>query len=326
MGVKGLLKFVSPACESTTVHIFRGKNLGVDMMCFICKSLFHDDYMAHLDLYMRLLLRIAGHLFLVFDGRAPHAKNTELRRRRSTNRPKITSEVIGKIVEYYRQNPRVTIVFAPGEADSQLAYMNFAGFVDVVVTEDSDLIVYGCPVILYKLRPFGNCVVYRRSEMRIPWNFRTFQRICLLCGCDYTNGLRGFGFQRALRTVPKQNPLTNYDKLDEFPSEKSPEEIDNELLDELAKCFPMDEECRRLFREALEAFSRQPVVCLRTNTVISMPSLFWAECKKFANKLSCEEVAMQLPCENVAIKICAEVPDKMANKEFCPDLPKEEAV
>ena len=35
-------------------------------------------------------------------------------------------------------------IVAPYEADSQLAYLNKEGIVDVVITEDSDLLVFGC--------------------------------------------------------------------------------------------------------------------------------------------------------------------------------------
>lgn len=252
MGVKGLLKFVGPACHPSVVQRFSGMRFGLDMMCFICKALFHPDYMAHLELYMRTLLRSAGRVFMVFDGRAPHAKHEELRRRRASNRPKITPEIIRRIVEFYKGHPRVSIVFAPGEADSQLGYMSLKGFIDVVVTEDSDLIVYGCPLILYKLKPRGQCVVYQRSALRIPWDFATFFRVCLLCGCDYMRpGLRGFGFQRALRSVTGKT----------------------DLLDELANSFPVDEEFRRLFENALNAFTQQPVVCLLTKTVVAYNQL-----------------------------------------------------
>lgn len=34
---------------------------------------------------------------------------------------------------------------APYEADAQMAYLALNGLVDVVITEDSDLLTYGCP-------------------------------------------------------------------------------------------------------------------------------------------------------------------------------------
>ena len=38
---------------------------------------------------------------------------------------------------------------APYEADAQLAYLNKAGIVQAVITEDSDLLAFGCKKVLY---------------------------------------------------------------------------------------------------------------------------------------------------------------------------------
>lgn len=39
----------------------------------------------------------------------------------------------------------VEFIVAPYEADAQLAYLAINNSVDVVITEDSDLLAYGCP-------------------------------------------------------------------------------------------------------------------------------------------------------------------------------------
>lgn len=40
---------------------------------------------------------------------------------------------------------KVDFIVAPYEADAQLAYLANNGIVDAVITEDSDLIAFGCP-------------------------------------------------------------------------------------------------------------------------------------------------------------------------------------
>jgi exonuclease-1 len=42
-------------------------------------------------------------------------------------------------------------IVAPYEADAQLAYLSRAGLVDFVISEDSDLLVFGARKVLYKL-------------------------------------------------------------------------------------------------------------------------------------------------------------------------------
>lgn len=43
------------------------------------------------------------------------------------------------------------MITAPFEADAQLAYLCKSGYVDAVVTEDSDLLLFGAPKILFKM-------------------------------------------------------------------------------------------------------------------------------------------------------------------------------
>lgn len=46
-------------------------------------------------------------------------------------------------------------IVAPYEADAQLAYLQKEGIVDLVITEDSDLLVFGCQRVLYKFDDSG---------------------------------------------------------------------------------------------------------------------------------------------------------------------------
>lgn len=51
----------------------------------------------------------------------------------------------------------IEFIVAPYEADAQMAYMVQHGFADFAISEDSDLIAYGCPKILMKLTSAGTC-------------------------------------------------------------------------------------------------------------------------------------------------------------------------
>jgi exonuclease-1 len=44
----------------------------------------------------------------------------------------------------------IKFIIAPYEADAQLAYLSRNGIVDVVITEDSDLLAFGAKKIFYK--------------------------------------------------------------------------------------------------------------------------------------------------------------------------------
>ena len=42
-------------------------------------------------------------------------------------------------------------IIAPYEADAQLAFLVKSGIVDMIITEDSDLTLFGCDKVLFKL-------------------------------------------------------------------------------------------------------------------------------------------------------------------------------
>lgn len=166
MGIKNLLKFSLDVCERGNMNDIRGKRLAIDMSCFIYKALYHEEkFLLHLDLYMKMFLRFSTKVYLVFDGKAPAAKRDEQQeRQRAQERhlerhpdhktPRLTPEVIGEVIRAYGNNRKIAIVFAPQESDGQLAYLSRKDLVDYIVTEDSDLIVYGCPRIIFKAKNF----------------------------------------------------------------------------------------------------------------------------------------------------------------------------
>jgi 5'-3' exonuclease len=48
---------------------------------------------------------------------------------------------------------------APHEADAQLAFLNQQGIANVIITEDSDLILFGCSQVL-----LANCFSKHKSK------------------------------------------------------------------------------------------------------------------------------------------------------------------
>jgi len=55
----------------------------------------------------------------------------------------VTPEMAFAVIQALKA-AQVDFVVAPYEADAQLAYLEKTGLVDGIVTEDSDLLVFGC--------------------------------------------------------------------------------------------------------------------------------------------------------------------------------------
>ena len=79
------------------------------------------------------------------------------------------------IEELKKQN--VQYIVAPYEADAQLVYLEQQGIINGILSEDSDMLVFGAKRLLTKLDQYGECVEIERAD------FPTVQRH-QPCGLD----------------------------------------------------------------------------------------------------------------------------------------------
>ena len=98
----------------------------------------------------------------------------------------------------------IRFLVAPYEADAQLAYLALNNFVDAVLTEDSDLLAYGCPLVLFKMDWDGGLdeiafsdLVYCKELNFTGWTLDLFQQCCVMAGCDFLKSLPGIGIKKA---------------------------------------------------------------------------------------------------------------------------------
>jgi exonuclease-1 len=112
----------------------------------------------------------------------------------------ITNEMIRNVKEVFSKYENVEILHAPGEADPQLAFLSRARLVKAIITDDSDLVVYGCRRIIFKLDVLGRCLIYEKSCLKLQIEWPVFRWACILSGCDYVRGgYRGMGLVKAVK-------------------------------------------------------------------------------------------------------------------------------
>ena len=170
----------------------------------------------------------------VFDGKAPNLKNTTLE-----NRTKIklvakeklekleaietlteeNKKDIGKLMQQTTTIGKkeikeckeildllgVPYIDAPGEADAELAYLVKNNLVDYIVSEDMDLLTFGCTKLIRGLGNKKNMVVIDLKTILTDINltYKQFVDLCILLGSDYTNTLSGIGMTRAFDLIKK---------------------------------------------------------------------------------------------------------------------------
>ena len=95
---------------------------------------------------------------------------------------------------------------APFEADAQLAYFYLTKEVDLVITEDSDLLAFGVEKAMFKMDAGGYGQLVDMTKLHKIKEFKDFDKdmfliACIFSGCDYLDSLKGVGLQKAIKLV-----------------------------------------------------------------------------------------------------------------------------
>ncbi|UKK02759.2 hypothetical protein MACK_002856 [Theileria orientalis] len=97
----------------------------------------------------------------------------------------------------------VPYLIAPSEAESQCAYMNAKGDCYAVISDDSDAFVFGAKCLLKNFYNDNVFELYTSERIQKLLGIRREQLalIAVICGCDFTNGVRGIGVVNALEVI-----------------------------------------------------------------------------------------------------------------------------
>ena len=309
MGISGLLQALRPITTNVDVRELAGLRVAVDAYVWLhrstygcaadlCQGVRTRQYLNYLIGRLRLLLEANVHVYLVFDGGPlPAKRGTEHERRarreeskmramqclREGNRGEafqhfsravdVTPAMAMEWIRTVQGVDNVSFVVAPYEADAQLALLAKAGLVDAVITEDSDILAFGCPRVLFKLDQDGRAQQILHADLfHAPieglgdlrgWDEESFLRLCILSGCDYLPNVPGMGLRSAYRLLARyrQDPdrALRALRLQQFGKGSSAAQV------------PPDYEVK--FREAFLTFRHQRVFDPRTRQLVHLHPL-----------------------------------------------------
>ena len=125
----------------------------------------------------------------------------------------VTPEMARQLIEELKKTG-VQYVVAPYEADAQLAYLERKGIIQGILSEDSDLLVFGVKMLLTKLDQYGDCIEINRNDFTAcrdisltGWSDAEFRRMAILSGCDYLPNINKMGLKTAYRLVRKHKTI-----------------------------------------------------------------------------------------------------------------------
>ncbi|KIK93415.1 hypothetical protein PAXRUDRAFT_829024 [Paxillus rubicundulus Ve08.2h10] len=254
MGISGLLPLLKSIQVNKHLSDFAGQTLAVDAYVWLHRGVYacatelatgkkttkYVDYAMH---RVRLLRHHKIQPYVVLDGGPlPAKKGTESERkqRRAENLAKanalaaqgkhnqarefyvkcvdVTPQMAYQFIKALRTEG-VQYVVAPYEADAQMAYLERIGLVDGIITEDSDLLVFGCRKVLFKLDSvactitsisrddFGSVTAAEGGISLLGWTDSQFRAMAILSGCDYLPSIPGVGLKTAWSLLRKHRTV-----------------------------------------------------------------------------------------------------------------------
>lgn len=234
MGINGLLPVVKNILKKKHISKYSGMRLGIDGHSWIHKiipSIATDIYYdrpvdRHLEMLLgkiKSLTEYGINAIFVFDGDFLESKEKTVTQRRQLRekykadvemylkkndhfRAKemmkrcvgVTPEIFHSVLRVLRAN-NIEFIVSPYEADAQLYFLQKINYIDYILTEDSDLIVYGATNILYKFDG-SHVEEYDSSKLHLCKDAHFKENIldiCILSGCDYLDSIKGVGLVTA---------------------------------------------------------------------------------------------------------------------------------
>lgn len=119
----------------------------------------------------------------------------------------------------------IPYIQAESEADSLLAYMNINGYIDGVISEDTDICAFGATDLYKNVFTHMNIktkhliehIQYKNILKELKWSQEQFVEMAILLGCDYAPHIKGIGMvsatelinnKKTLQEISQEQPVT----------------------------------------------------------------------------------------------------------------------
>ncbi|XP_042434643.1 single-strand DNA endonuclease 1-like isoform X2 [Zingiber officinale] len=233
MGVKNLWDILESCKKILPLHHLQNKKLCVDLSCWLvqlqnsCRTpagIKEKVYLKNLFHRLRALVALNCSLILVADGAIPSMKLSTYRSRlgfhkvmqedansNATSSISICrnkgSEFSCMIKEAKFLGTTLGIPFLDGleEAEAQCASLNMEYLCDGCFSSDSDIFLFGARTVYRDifLGETGYVICYEMKdiEQKLGFGRNSLISLALLLGCDYSQGIHGFGPESACRIV-----------------------------------------------------------------------------------------------------------------------------
>jgi flap endonuclease-1 len=227
MGIPKLNKMLMDRCpnaiKKTHLETLMNKKIAVDISIYLYKFIAEGDYMEHLYLFLSVFKYYCIIPIFIFDGKPPPEKYALLKRRHCEKQeackqyklleqqmaeisdPKELEQLMKAMNSLKKKMVRVTQdhinkavelitaygfqhYFAPNEADQLCIYLTTTGKTYATLSDDMDMIVSCCPIVLRNLSLMNHEVSLYDTQHIVKdlgVSLDEFRDIVVLSGTDY---------------------------------------------------------------------------------------------------------------------------------------------
>ena len=244
----------SPNCiETKKLYELSGKRVAIDASLFIYQSLInirkdgepcqnsHGKTTSHLlGIFYKTVNLISLDIepIYIFDGKPPEEKRDIIDQRKkiaNESRAKLETETdVDKIESLKKKTVRLTYeivddikqlldlmgvsyIHMDGEAEGLASELCRIGYVDYIMTEDMDSLVFGTPYLIRKcvdrsVKIKDSISVFNLDEILRSFDitYDQFVELCILCGCDYCPSINKIGSITAYKLVKTHGCVENF--------------------------------------------------------------------------------------------------------------------
>jgi len=253
MGIKSLTQIIKRNSPESITHenLYKlsGKKVAVDASLVIYQNLLNvgnrplfknsdgkiTNHLSGLFYKIVQYLSLNIELIFIFDGKPPDIKSdTIYERKKKANEAKekmdkavtkeekdkyekaslrLTKEMVDDVKKLLNLMG-VSYIHPDGEGEAFASELCRIGYVDYVLTEDMDTLVYGCPKLIrncldrtVKRKDIISVIHYEKVLEDFNLTQDQFIEFCIFCGCDYCDSVPKIGNITALKLIKEHGNI-----------------------------------------------------------------------------------------------------------------------
>jgi flap endonuclease-1 len=223
-----------------SLEFLRGKKVAIDASIFLYRFKYgtFDNQAVFLNRFIRQIINFKNHGIIpvyVFDGTPPIEKSSTLKKRSETKEKytnianeeeceEKTKNIMKNVINITKEDLKAVKnlftlheikFFEPENTEGEkfCAYLNKLGYVDSVMSNDHDTIVFGCKQLVCTIND-NSYKVYNTNEVLegLGINIEQLVDICISSGTDYyPQGIARIGPKKSIKLCKEKGPIENWE-------------------------------------------------------------------------------------------------------------------